>query len=281
MEKKEYLIGDVAEMIGVSRDTLRFYERRGIISVKKKENGYRYFSEEDIVKLCNVMYRRKMEIGLEDIEHFWKQDSSYRAIDQMADKKIAEEEEEIRRHKQILTRLKMTKADCKKIEDNLNRISIRPFPRAYVVERCKTQQEGVREWFRLAQEHPGMDMVYTFDIFQYKARHGRSTENADEGQEEMLLSQKGTYLLLYQGLEKELELDLNMKEYPSTKPIECVYTILETPQNNPVTADVERMVSWAKEQGYEAGQRIYSVRLTQGSRGGKGVYYLELYIPVK
>lgn len=280
MEKKEYLIGDVAEMMGVSRDTLRFYERRGIISVKKRENGYRYFSEEDIVKLCNVMYRRKMEIGLEDIEQFWKQDSSYRTIDQMADKKIAEEEAEIRKHMQILARLRLTKADCRKIEENLNRISIRSFPRAYVIERCKTQQESVREWFRLSQEHPGMDMIYTFDVFHCKAAK-RGKEEGPVSGEEMVLTQKGTYLLLYQGLEKELDLDLNFADYPCTKQAKCVYTVLETPQNNPLEADVKRMISWAQEQGYQTGQRIYSVRLTQGSQGGKGVYYLELYMPLR
>lgn len=35
-EKAEYLIGDVARMVGLSRDALRFYEKKGIINARKK-----------------------------------------------------------------------------------------------------------------------------------------------------------------------------------------------------------------------------------------------------
>lgn len=43
-EEKEYLIGDVSRIVGMSRDALRFYEKKGVIRSQKKENGYRYFS---------------------------------------------------------------------------------------------------------------------------------------------------------------------------------------------------------------------------------------------
>ena len=41
-EKQRYLIGDVANLMGISRDTLRYYEKRGILSSEKGDNGYRY-----------------------------------------------------------------------------------------------------------------------------------------------------------------------------------------------------------------------------------------------
>ncbi len=34
-EQVEYLIGDVARMVGLSRDALRFYEKKGVISARK------------------------------------------------------------------------------------------------------------------------------------------------------------------------------------------------------------------------------------------------------
>ena len=39
IKQREYLIGDMSEIVGVSRDTLRFYEKKGIIKARKKENG--------------------------------------------------------------------------------------------------------------------------------------------------------------------------------------------------------------------------------------------------
>ena len=38
-KKKEYLIGDVSRIVGMSRDALRFYEKKGVIRSQKKENG--------------------------------------------------------------------------------------------------------------------------------------------------------------------------------------------------------------------------------------------------
>ena len=41
METHEYRIGDVADIVGLSRDALRFYEKKGVITSQKKENGSR------------------------------------------------------------------------------------------------------------------------------------------------------------------------------------------------------------------------------------------------
>ena len=45
MKRREYLIGDMSEIVGISRDTLRFYEKKGIIKSRKKENGYEWVIE--------------------------------------------------------------------------------------------------------------------------------------------------------------------------------------------------------------------------------------------
>ena len=37
MKRREYLIGDMSEIVGISRDTLRFYEKKGIINQEKRK----------------------------------------------------------------------------------------------------------------------------------------------------------------------------------------------------------------------------------------------------
>lgn len=59
MNKDRYLIGDVANLMGMSRDTLRHYEKRGLVTAKKAENGYRYYTEADISRLIGILYQRK------------------------------------------------------------------------------------------------------------------------------------------------------------------------------------------------------------------------------
>ena len=50
--KNRFLIGEVSEYLGVSRDTLRYYDKDNILkpSIIGK-NGYRYYTIEDIIKL--------------------------------------------------------------------------------------------------------------------------------------------------------------------------------------------------------------------------------------
>jgi DNA-binding transcriptional MerR regulator len=55
-------IGELARAIGVSRDTIRYYERRGLLSgVVRAANGYRLYPAAAIARVHLI--RRAMEIG--------------------------------------------------------------------------------------------------------------------------------------------------------------------------------------------------------------------------
>ena len=51
------LIGELSKRCGLSRDTIRFYEKHGLISVGRKErlfNNYKDYSEETLQRLMSV-----------------------------------------------------------------------------------------------------------------------------------------------------------------------------------------------------------------------------------
>jgi MerR family transcriptional regulator/heat shock protein HspR len=48
---KKYTISVVAEQYGVHQQTLRLYEREGLITPSRSEKGTRYYTEEDIERL--------------------------------------------------------------------------------------------------------------------------------------------------------------------------------------------------------------------------------------
>ena len=55
-----YKIGEVAKLLGISSETVRYYEREGVIQSQKidQESGYRYYEALDINALMRVrMYR--------------------------------------------------------------------------------------------------------------------------------------------------------------------------------------------------------------------------------
>ena len=55
-----YTIGQVAKFLGVSRDTLKFYEEKNLVKPKQDiENGYRKYNHFDIYDITTVNFYRK------------------------------------------------------------------------------------------------------------------------------------------------------------------------------------------------------------------------------
>ena len=211
-EKAEYLIGDVARMVGLSRDALRFYEKKGIINARKKDNGYRYYSEDDIYKLMYILYQRKMNTSLEEIEGLMSGGRSMESRRKRIKQRMAEEEETIRMHQQAIARLKLVQRDMDHIEESLNRYSLRRFPKAYIMGQCRDLQHGLREWFRLASTISGLDMTYFYNELTYNGRE---------------LTQHGTQLLFYKELEDQLGDAFDSSRYALTEEKMCIYTVLD------------------------------------------------------
>jgi DNA-binding transcriptional MerR regulator len=64
----EYTIKQTTEATGLSADTLRYYEKEGIITLKRHENGYRYFNERDIAMLKNIVVMKYANFTLAEIK---------------------------------------------------------------------------------------------------------------------------------------------------------------------------------------------------------------------
>ncbi len=61
MEKPYYTTGEAAELIGVSPDTLRYWDRAGALSPSRRVGRRRYYTPEDVRK--GVRIRELLEEG--------------------------------------------------------------------------------------------------------------------------------------------------------------------------------------------------------------------------
>lgn len=51
----EWTIKQTTAITGLPADTLRYYEKEDLVSPKRRENGYRYYDEQDITALKNIV----------------------------------------------------------------------------------------------------------------------------------------------------------------------------------------------------------------------------------
>lgn len=61
-------IGELAAATGLSRDSLRFYEERGLLSARRRANGYRDYPPEAVEWLCYLRSAQMLGFTLADIE---------------------------------------------------------------------------------------------------------------------------------------------------------------------------------------------------------------------
>lgn len=63
-----YSIQKTADLLQISKHTLRYYDKIGIMIPKKHENGYRYYEEQDIILLKYIGVLKFIGCSLKEIE---------------------------------------------------------------------------------------------------------------------------------------------------------------------------------------------------------------------
>lgn len=65
---KKYTISQISKELNISTDTLRYYDKEELIIPKRAENGYRYYSENDICKLKYLLVMKYSDFTLSEIK---------------------------------------------------------------------------------------------------------------------------------------------------------------------------------------------------------------------
>ena len=69
-----YKIGEVARLLGLTTQALRFYEQEGVVTPKKSENGTRYYDEDQLIRLLSFKKYRQADFSVQDIVTHFKDD---------------------------------------------------------------------------------------------------------------------------------------------------------------------------------------------------------------
>lgn len=67
-ERRRYRIGEFARLAGVSPDTLRYYEKIGLLTrIARSASGMRRYDDRDLSRLRFIRRAQKMDFSLEEI----------------------------------------------------------------------------------------------------------------------------------------------------------------------------------------------------------------------
>lgn len=110
--KKYFSVGEAAKAVHTTSETLRHYDRIGLVKPSKKDKwtNYRYYTEQDIVRLNTVRALQFMDLPLQEIKKVLEYDDLEKIIDFLAqaEKKV---DEKIAALQYSKSKIELAKAD--------------------------------------------------------------------------------------------------------------------------------------------------------------------------
>lgn len=88
-------IKEAEEVLGVSRATIRFYEKNRLISPKRGENAYRSYTEKEISELQKIILLRRMKVSVENIRLLQEGKRELKDVLKESSEKISDEKKEM------------------------------------------------------------------------------------------------------------------------------------------------------------------------------------------
>lgn len=110
-------IRDVAQRCRCDADTVRFYERNGLLERPEREpNGYRIYTENHVVQLQFIRHCRSLGMSLSDVRTLkdfqHRPDADCEGIDQLIEAQIGRIHERVEALQRLERQLHMLRATC-------------------------------------------------------------------------------------------------------------------------------------------------------------------------
>ncbi|MCG6192358.1 MerR family transcriptional regulator [Leptospira sp. FAT2] len=113
------LIGKLTERTGISKDTIRFYEKKGLIEgniVTRRENRYKEYSEDVLDQLILIKLLRRLSFTLEEIKTMTVNTPNFKmncfSLADTVNKKLNRIETELKNLNMIKSKLISVKKEC-------------------------------------------------------------------------------------------------------------------------------------------------------------------------
>ncbi|MCW7550439.1 Zn(2+)-responsive transcriptional regulator [Photorhabdus sp. P32] len=113
-----YRIGQLAKLANVTPDTVRFYEKQGMMEHQNRtEGGYRLYTEQDLQRLRFIRYAKQLGFTLEAITELLsiRVDPAHHTCEeskQIVDSRLMEVEEKLLEMRKMRDSLKMLSDAC-------------------------------------------------------------------------------------------------------------------------------------------------------------------------
>ena len=130
---KMYTIGQIANIIRISKDKLRYYEEKGIlVPTQNNENNYRQYNCNDIDIVLAIEFYRSLDLEFKTIKKIFSE-YDLKGVENILDQKHSNVMKEIERLNIVAKRIEKAQKSFEDIKKYLNKFVIKAMPKLKVL----------------------------------------------------------------------------------------------------------------------------------------------------
>jgi len=261
---KDYKIGEVAKLLGLTTQALRFYEQEGVVKPRKSENGTRYYTFDELHKLLSFKKYRMAEFTVQDIVEHLRVDtlsSLSVQLDDKSDELIARSEELLRRAQA----LRQFRHEVDEARESLNKLTVCMRPELYMQnftfnELDELRPKEQREITAYIEALPATQIAFLRDIDLKTV----------------------PFFCMCVSAERAKQWGLSLEHTKKLKPVRCIKTVVRFPGSYRNAVPIQTVLNHILEQGYVLNKEEPILSLHVASDVYEGITQVcgQLYIPI-
>ena len=262
---KQYTIREVADLIGLSTDAIRLYEKEGLVSpLRDPNNGYRYYGPNEIQRIMGIHLYRQLDASISEIRDFYRVDSLSEISSRFLNL-INQTEFAIENLQNRLEKLRFMKQHLDTLQEGLLSCSIRELPTLYLLYQQdfnKTLYENMKDVLT--------SPVFSFGNFCY------TLKTNDIG----TYSPHALEFAIREPMMKVCPWGSKASSFKKIAGCRCIYTVITAPDLNGVEWDLSSVYAYAKEHHLSCGPEAYSFYVYSLYVQDDIIDFYEIYLPI-
>ena len=263
--KKYSTISEISKLLGLSTDTIRFYEKKGLVHPHvNPENNYRMYTLMNVLELLDVIYYRHLDFPLSDIYELSKTLKPSYTIE-LIEKKEEETKRKIYYEQQLLKKISHIKSMFHMIEHHENECSIQDFKESIILFEGKDKEDiFIHDIQYMTQDQFVLCAFYT----HYELKKDQ-------------MELKRTFVSIETQLLQKMKMKEELKNSTKINKQKCVYRAVRMKDGKVSQEDIEPMKAYAKDNGLKLKDHCLIREIPVTFYTDYEHYYAEIFLPIK
>lgn len=261
----KYLIGDVSNILHLSKDTLRYYDKLGLVTPRKDvNNNYRYYTTDDLVALTYVMLLKDLDISLADIKKMMHEStlSDFHTLLKKQEETLERKRLKLQKTQDIVTSFR---EDIEMISSHLEKITL-DFSPPFIYKTIHSElDQTYTNTLEEMSDHPTINVPMFTVIFPAK----------DFFQNHDLLA----YTTSICGILKVNIQGQDYKDYQLIPSSLCIHTVIKT-VNDCITTDLTYIQNYLNTHKLTPTNHIVARNIAFERPAQVQIEYYDLWIPI-